>query len=687
MNDLNETSVVEVNNLSLAYRHGDGWLQVLDNVNFSIAKGEALGLVGESGCGKSTVAHSLLGYRTLNSKLLSGVVKIHGEDVLSMDRNRLDQLRGRHVSFVPQNPTMALSPHLRVGRQVAEILLLHRRAIGKEQAAARVNELFSLVSLPEPEALAKRYPHQLSGGQQQRVCIAMALACEPDLVVLDEPTTGLDVTTQKQIIQLLRNLRAKIGMSMLYVTHDLGLLGEIADRVGVMYAGHMVEIGPTEQIYQTPKHPYTRGLIASVPDFGPAGEGVDRPLRGILRREELPKGCPFSPRCDFAKSSCSAEPQNLSEVSKTHRVACMHWQEVAVSKPARDETTDMRTILKATAKSSDPILKVEGITLSYGKSSSLLDRWLSPKASSVVDDISFEILDGECFALVGESGSGKSTIARAISGLLKPDNGQILFEGRKIHPNIQDRRPDVRRKIQYIFQNPDDSLNPRAQVGRILSRPLKVFFKLGQTAEKNILDQALAEVQLDANYVKRYPDQLSGGERQRVAIARALIAEPTLLLCDEVLSALDVSVQANILALFRQLRGESNVAMLFISHDLAVVRLLADRVAVLFHGRICEIGLVGHVFAPPFHPYTRSILNAVPGNIQTGSQEPKMDLTAAPAHKDGCVYAGRCIWQRGEICEKETPPWRETDSTSRIRCHIPLDELSELANCQTLDQK
>jgi peptide/nickel transport system ATP-binding protein len=679
MSGATETPVAEVKGLSLAYRHGEGWLQVLDDVNFSIARGEALGLVGESGCGKSTTAYALLGYRAPNSKLLGGSVRILGEDVLAMDRQRLDQLRGRHVSFVPQNPTMALSPHMRAGRQIAEILMRHGQVKNEEEAAARSLELFRLVSLPQPEAFLRRYPHQLSGGQQQRVCIAMALACNPDLVVLDEPTTGLDVTTQEQVVNLLRDLRAQIGMSMLYVTHDLGLLSEIADRVGIMYAGHMVEIASTAEVYRHPRHPYTRGLIASIPSIDQTGTKSGQPLRGLLRREELPSGCPFFPRCDFAEPSCATTPQVLSPVSGDHQVACQRWRILSAPSPVAAEVTTVETA----SLQSTPILKVERITLSYGRTASWLDRWLSSTQESVVHDVSFEIQDGECFALVGESGSGKSTIARAVSGLLEPVDGQILFEDRAVAGNVRERSREIRRKIQYIFQNPDDSLNPRARVDAILARPLKVFFDLDRAAERESVNRALDEVRLDARYARRYPDQLSGGERQRIAIARALIADPVLLLCDEVLSALDVSVQANILDLFKRLRRETRVAMLFISHDLAVVRSLADRVAVLFRGRLCEIGKVEQIFTPPFHPYTYNLLMAVPGARRARSLAPEKEAITEPASKSGCVYAGLCPWQLGSLCEETPPPWRETANGARIRCHIPLDELAGRANWPT----
>ena len=668
--------VAEVRNLGFAYRHGEGWLPVLEGVSFSINRGEAFGLVGESGCGKTTVAYTLLGYRARNSRILLGEVLVRGRNVLAMSREDLDALRGRRVSLVPQNPTMALSPHMRVARQTVEVLLRHRMARNRAEALARTAELFRLVGLPEPEVFGRRYPHQLSGGQQQRVCIAMALACNPDLVVLDEPTTGLDVTTQEQVVRLLLSLRARLGMSMLYVTHDLGLLSEIADRVGVMYAGHMVEIAPTAELYRHPRHPYTRGLIASIPRIDQAERTPGRPLRGLLRREELPPGCPFFPRCEVSEPDCAANRQVLSPVAPDHVVACQRWQSLAAPSPVGDlagQETD------AASAVSGAVLSLEGVSLAYGRGTSWLDTAFARPAKSVVNDVSFDIQESECFALVGESGSGKSTIARAVSGLLEPVAGRILFEGKPIGGPVRSRDREVRRKIQYIFQNPDDSLNPRARVGAILSRPLEVFFHLDRTARHAAVAQALHEVRLDAGYARRYPDQLSGGERQRVAIARALIADPVLLLCDEVLSALDVSVQSNILELFKRLRRKTRVAMLFISHDLAVVRSLADRVAVLFHGHLCEVGEVDEIFAPPFHPYTYSLLMAVPGVRRGPKGDARAEILPTPKEGRGCAYAGRCPWQLGTLCEETPPPWREAGSGLRIRCHLTDDDLSARA--------
>jgi peptide/nickel transport system ATP-binding protein len=677
--------LLELVDLEVSYRQQAGWQPVLRKVNFAIQRGEAFGLVGESGCGKSTVALQLLGYRPPASRIDGGQVLFQGRDLLRLERGALDKLRGDRISFVPQNPTTALNPGIRVGEQVAEILLAHDwtkggRAKDQGQAAVRMRELFGLVGLPDPERLPHRFPHQLSGGQQQRVCIAMALACEPDLVVLDEPTTGLDVTTQEQIVELLIELRRRLHMSMLYVTHDLGVLAEIADRVGVMYAGHMVEIAPTADLFGQPRHPYTRGLIASIPRIDQPQETAARPLRGLLRRDELPPGCPFQPRCDFAEASCAERHQILEPVAPGHEVACQRWR--ALGGPqiaAAGEAAPARAVAPDA-----PLLALEEVTLAYGVTQDWLARLAGSRRFTAVKRLSLAIARGETFALVGESGSGKSTVARAVSGLLTPAAGRILLKGRLLPGLVAARSGEQRRQIQYIFQNPDASLNPRAKVGEILARPLEMFFSLDRRTMRERVAQALADTRLDARYAQRYPDQLSGGERQRVAIARALIAEPELLLCDEVLSALDVSVQANILDLLRRLRERHSVAMLFISHDLAVVRQLADRVGVMYRGELMETGPTADVFTPPFHPYTHSLILAVPSLDRAGERRMIDRLPAKPpSATQACAFAGRCPWQPGAICEKETPPWRLTAPGTlggkAIRCHLPLPELAQRA--------
>jgi peptide/nickel transport system ATP-binding protein len=532
-----------------------------------------------------------------------------------------------------------------------------------------------MVGLPNPETIGRRYPHQLSGGQQQRVCIAMALACKPDLLVLDEPTTGLDVTTQEQIIELLADLRARLGMSMLYVTHDLGVLAQIADRVGVMYAGRMAEIAPTATLFAEPRHPYTRGLIASIPQIEKSDKPAGPMLRGLLKRNELPPGCPFQPRCDFAEPICATEVQRPDAVADGHVVACRRWRALP---PPQAIAANGLALNAGNRIAPDHILSLDGVSLGYGASKRSA---ISPGTSihNVVQDLSFAIKAGETFALVGESGSGKSTVARAVSGLLAPRAGSIQFEGQVLPALVAARSRELRRRIQYIFQNPDASLNPRTRIGAILARPLEIFFKLDRPAIEKRVARALEDVRLDVSYATRYPDQLSGGERQRVAVARALVAESKLLLCDEILSGLDVSVQANVLALLQQLRQEHHLSMLFISHDLAVVRTLADRVGVLFRGQLMEVGGVEDIFTPPFHPYTHELLMAVPSIHVVHKRRAQPKVEKRSAETPGCVFAGRCAWQLGRLCEERPPPWRDAAAQHRIRCHLPLDELSERA--------
>ena len=652
--------VVAVEGLSVSYRQGAGFSRVVDDVSFEVSPGEVFGLVGESGCGKSTIALQLLGYRSPAMRTDGGEIRFDERDLLTLDRAGLDKVRGARIAFVPQNPTTALNPGIRVGTQIDEILRAHGSA-DPDKRLGRMRELFGLVGLPAKIEFLRRYPHQLSGGQQQRVCIAMALACDPAFVVLDEPTTGLDVTTQEQIVALLIDLRARLKMSMLYVTHDLGLLSQIADRVGVMYAGRMVEIAPTAELFTDPKHPYTRGLIGSIPRIEDRSGLPARPLRGLLQRHDLPKGCPFAPRCDWAMPRCFEERQDLEPAGAAREVACWRWPEISL--PA-----DARAVVEADeVEFAEQLLAIDNVSVSYGS---------GPNAFLALREISLDIGKGETVALVGESGSGKSTLARAVAGLIAPANGEIRLSGQALAGAVKNRTPEERRLIQFVFQNPDASLNPRARIAKALSRPLEFFF--GKSSPEGI-KAALADVRLDGKYALRFPDELSGGERQRVAIARGLVAEPTLLLCDEILSALDVSVQASILALLQRLKAERGIAMLFISHDLAVVRMLADRVCVLFRGDIMEIGRRDQIFAAPFHPYTHSLLEAVPTPLKPHPHRgPARDTAKAPP-LSGCAYAGRCAWQIGEVCENERPPWRETADGLRIRCHHSLEELTRRA--------
>lgn len=657
--------LIEVRNLNIAYGGGlSGWTNVVQDVSFGIARGEAFGLVGESGCGKSTVAYRLLGYGTINSLVQTGEVSFNGTDLLKLDAASLTRLRGDSIALVPQNPTTSLSPGMRVGTQIREMIATHRALPDGMTMKHRIAELLALVGLPD---VSHRYPHELSGGQQQRAAIAMAVSCNPDLLVLDEPTTGLDVTTQRQIVQLLCDLRSRIGMAMLYVTHDLALLAQIADRVGVMYAGQLVEIAACDKLLSAPAHPYSRGLIASIPTMdGTARQGSG--LRGVLRRDQISTGCKFEPRCDFANPACRTTPQVLEPIADARSVACMRWREIpAPQTPAALAGDDA----DATARP-ERLFAIAGLNLSYRKPN-VFDKLLGRATPPVVRDIGLDLRAGEVVALVGESGSGKSTIARAISGRLPPLAGQIDLDGAPLASTLKNRSVEQLRQIQYIFQNPDASLNPRHRIRTILGRPLRHF---GIEADEKALEAVLENVGLHAGYLDRFPEQLSGGERQRIAIARALLVRPKLLICDEILSALDVSVQARIVELLRSLKEKHAVAMLFISHDLAVVQQLADRVAVLYRGELMQTSDTATLLTTPLHPYTEMLLEAAPSLRKDDyvSRPPAMPASKAMPGI-GCPLAGRCPRQIGDICADTPPPVQVTDN-GLIRCHIPVNELT-----------
>jgi peptide/nickel transport system ATP-binding protein len=669
--------LIEINNLSVEYWQQGRWVQVIEGLSLQVHPAETFGLVGESGCGKSTTANVLLGFAPRGARYSSGEVWFEGQDLLKLKPSALQKVRGRKISLVPQNPTTALSPGMKVGNQVVEVLINHAFSRSTEEARQRTIELFRRVSLKSPEAVFNKYPHQLSGGQQQRVVIAMALACGPELIVLDEPTTGLDVTTQAQILDLLIDLRSQYGMAMFYITHNLGVVAQICTRIGVMYAGRLVEVAPTRTLFARPTHPYTQGLIASVPRISAPSRRQSLLLKGILRRSDLPPSCQFAPRCDFAEEQCFSQPQQLVEVNPGHMAACWRWAEIP-------ELRDRLALSPLAIESSpsdlkpndQPIVEVKNLQIGYGASGR--ERFLKRKPTIIVDDISFEVFPGETLALVGESGSGKTTIARALNGLAPYVRGEAKFARQHdLTLAVDQRSEEILRSIQLVFQNPDASLNPRQRVSKIIGRPLVKFFKVSSDEARERVERLLQDVRLDQSYYNRYPDELSGGERQRIAIARALAAEPDLLLCDEVLSALDVSVQANVLELLVELQSKRDITYLFISHDLAVVRSIAHHVGVLYAGTLSEFGEVEEVFNPPYHPYTDMLLKAAPepdpDHIMPHTRADIGLLDQSPT--TACPFAPRCPMKVGEICEQITPPWQIISHTHRIRCHLSLNEL------------
>ena len=676
--------LVTVEGLSIEYFQGREWSGAVNDVSFSVNAGEVYGIVGESGCGKTTVLRSIMGFRHPASRVGQGRITYKGQDILKMSTGELRGLRGRHIAYVPQNPGTSLTPSMRVGNLLVESLLVHRITANRREALDRTINLFERVGLPEPDKTALKFPHELSGGQQQRVVIAMALACNPALLLLDEPTTGLDVTTQSRILRLLVELRAEFGITMVYVTHNLAVVAAICDRIGVMYAGDLVEDGPTRQVLNQPRHPYTHGLIASIPRLS-GDQKLTAALRGMLVREQLPPGgCKFAPRCDFAQERCQTDPQVLERVNDQHRVAC--WRSKDLQFTARGSASPAAVTEAGAAKSltgpndsrrGQTSVKDLDCAYVWERGRFLIGRRPIP----VVRGVSFDISPGETVGLVGESGSGKSTIAKAISGLMAPTNGEILLDDELLERSLKRRSRSALRRIQFIMQNPDASLNPRQRVESIVGRPLKLFFGLSGNEMRARVLELLEDVHLDQTYLRRFPGEMSGGERQRIAIARALAAEPDLLLCDEIVSALDVSVQAGVLELLQGLQEERGIAFLFISHDLAVVRSVSDRVAVLYGGEVMEFGVTAEIYRPPYHPYTHVLLSAVldiePGKpiaeVRGGIEE-EVDSDRQPA----CAFARTCPWKVGTICDDVEPPQRQVSETHYVRCHIPLEELLDL---------
>ena len=680
-----DTRILAVEELTVDYWQSRVWSNAVSAVSFSVGEGEAYGIVGESGCGKTTVIRTLIGYQHPASRIRHGKVTFEGQDLFSLPGGGLRRLRGRRIAFVPQDPSTSLTPSMRVGGQVTEGLLAHGVCSDSREALARALGLFERVGLPEPDVTARKYPHQLSGGQQQRVVIAMALACDPSLLLLDEPTTGLDVTTQARILQLLVRLRSELDMALVYVTHNLAVIANICDRVGVMYAGDMVEEAPTRQLFELPRHPYTQGLMASVPSLTATGSRLTVGLRGMLRRDQLvPGACKFAPRCEFAQDSCRTNLQELKPVATGHRVACWRSSDPAIAsrgRTGRPTPGEAETAGGPPAPGEERGAKIEvhdlDCTYEWERGRFLIGKYPKP----VVRGVSFNILPGETVGLVGESGSGKSTIARALIGLLVPTAGRILLDAETVPLSLKRRPRSALRRMQIVMQNPDASLNPRQRVESIVGRPLQVFFGLPKRELRARVLRLLEDVRLDHSYLEKFPGQMSGGERQRVAIARALAAEPELLLCDEIASALDVSVQAEVLDLLRTLQDERGIAILFISHDLAVVKSVSDRVAVLYGGELMEIGDVESVYSPPYHPYTHVLLSAVPDvdptkpiRIVSGGIEEEV-ITEA---KSACAFAKGCPWKVGAICDEVDPPGRQVSESHQLRCHIPLEELREM---------
>ncbi len=671
-----EEIIQKVKNLSVGFKSQKGHeISILKNITTNIKKGETVGIVGESGSGKSTLALAMMGYVKQGLFTMDGECIFNSSDLLKMENRELEKIRGRKIAMIPQNAGQSLTPNLKIGYQIDEALKLHTK-LNKSERDNKTSELLNKVRLPSPETIALRYPHELSGGQQQRVAVGMALAGNPDLLLLDEPTTGLDVTTQAHVLELLNFIAKDTGTSMVYVSHDLGAIAQVSDRIIVMYSGEIVLEGPARDILKQPVHPYTYGLLKSIPKLSLAGlpdsMPGSQPQPGTTQ-----KGCSFYDRCNFAEDKCKKNSPNLEYVSELKTsVRCFNYKKLIEKK------NDNNTKIKRNEKNIkiNEILNLTDVSISYAKQK-FLDQILNKitDTNPTVKDINININKGETLALVGESGSGKSTILKSIAGLLRTKEGKIKFDKDKILSNdLKKRNSSDLRAIQLIFQNPDESLNPNHTVEEILAQPLKLYFGLsGEELKKNIIE-LLEKVRLGKFYMTRYPRQLSGGEKQRVAVARAFAAKPDIILCDEVTSALDVSVQAAVLNLLQKLKEDFGTTYIFVSHDLAVVRAISDRVAVLYQGRLCEIGPSKNVYQFPSHPYTEVLLGAV---LEPDPDiKPKLvaeDVVEERPPEKGCCFQGRCPRILGDKCKNETPPWQIGDNGNAIRCHISVEELKK----------
>jgi peptide/nickel transport system ATP-binding protein len=660
--------LIEVSDLAISIPTESGTIEAVRNISLVIEPGETVGIVGESGSGKTMLALSLLGLLP-GAARVSGSVRLDGEELTGGSESRWRSVRGDRIAMVFQDPMTALNPMYQVGWQVAECVRLHRKA-PRGAAWQRAVELLGAVGLPEPARIARRYPHELSGGMRQRVVIAMAIANEPELLIADEPTTALDVTVQAQILDLLRTIRAETGAAMILISHDLGVVAGVADRVLVMYAGKAVEVGPVNDVFASPRMPYTAGLLASLPSLDGRRERLasipGTPPSGI----GYGPGCAFAPRCPIAAAACAEQPALIS-VGAGHVAAC-HFAEQEREAAAHPEAGKLRAEeqdSRADQAQGDIVLTVRDLTKHFRVRGTGFRDISTIQAVSGVD---LDLRAGRCLALVGESGCGKSTLARLLLRLEEPTSGSITLHGRELTTLGDEELRAIRRQIQMVFQDPYSSLNPRLSVGEIVGEPL-IVHKIPDRAER--IRALLTSVGLDPASGVRFPGEFSGGQRQRIGIARALALEPQTIVLDEPVSALDVSIQASVLNLLRDLQRKQNMAYLFIAHDLAVVRQVADDVAVMYLGVIVERGPADQIYSRPAHPYTNALLSAVPVPDpvrERGRQRILLrgEVPSPASPPSGCRFRTRC-WKADERCATRTPPLARIDDSHEVACHYP----------------
>jgi peptide/nickel transport system ATP-binding protein len=680
------TPVLKLEDVAIAYKVRGGEIEAVQNVSFEILRGETLGIVGESGCGKSTVAWAVLNFLGANGYVKRGSIKFQGQELVGVTGEELRWLRGDQIAMVYQDPMQALNPSMRLGDQMSEVLTVHRN-MEQEEAEKRCVEMLERVYMPDAANVMKRYPHQISGGQQQRVVIAMALLNNPALLIMDEPTTALDVTVEAAVLDLIAELRRDFDTAIMYITHNLGVVARVSTRVGVMYAGEMVEQATVEDIYKHPQHPYTQGLIRCVPKLGAdKAKSVLYPIRGrVPPPNNRPFGCVFSPRCDYVQERCREERPQLRQLTVGTQVRCHFAEEIVAShwKPSEDI---MPPSIKEKKGPTEPILSIDNLKKYYEvQGSSLKDviGFGEKRYVKAVENATFDLPKGTTLGIVGESGCGKSTLIKTLIGLEDSTSGEAKFLGFDITDDISKRDENLIKELQMVFQNPDSTMNPSYTVGQQIGRPMRRFRTIPNDQIRGEVIKLLEAMRLGENYYDRLPRQLSGGEKQRVGIARALASHPDLVLCDEPVSALDVSVQAAILNLLLEVQQEFDTTLIFIAHDLSVVRFFSDQVGVMYLGQMMEIGPAEAIYAPPYHPYTEALLSAVPIPDPSAVQKNirlEGNVPSAINPPSGCRFHTRCprrslLPDGGKICEQEIPPWREATEGHRIFCHLPLETL------------
>ena len=671
---LTDRLAVDAAHVDVTYRVRDTDRLTVRDVSFQIGPRESFGLVGESGCGKTTMALAIVRYLARNGRVSKGSITVAGQDVESLGTDALRELRARTVSMVYQEPGRALNPSIRVGRQLAEVFEI--AGASKSDAADRAEESLRTVQINDPGRVMHAYPHELSGGMLQRVVIAMALASQPALLILDEPTTALDATVEAEILELVSALRVEYHTAVLFISHNLAVIAKMCDRVGVMYAGELVEQGPAREVFEQPRHPYTVGLLRCIPRRGQRKDhGRLDTIPGFLPAPgQVPTGCIFTKRCALARERCERETPPMYPVSGDRTARC-HYHDEAAGLP---RATPQDVQLPPPDEASAPVISLRGVSKTFTA---------GREHVYALSDIDLDMHLGETLGLVGESGSGKTTLARVLVGLTAADEGSELdMSGVKLAPTAARRSRDQLRAMQIIFQNADSALNRRHSVRSLISRPLTKLAGLSGKKRDEALEELVASVRMEDRQLALRPVQLSGGLKQRVAIARAFAGNPRVLVCDEPTSALDVSVQAAILNLLADLQGNKRVTYLFISHDLGVVRYLSDRIAVLYLGRLMEYGDAAAVFAGPHHPYTEALLSAVPS--LDGTRSERIILKGeipSPAHPpSGCVFHTRCPRRLASgICESTEPPLAEAEPGHFMRCHIPAADLRQLQDVES----